>query len=200
MFIKKPKRSKPLIMKIDKSKLRIIEKPDTIPHEQIKLLLNEAHDAHSDIHFPTSNLSESVIRENLKSGGTVLVALYDGKLAGTITVGIDPKKKWYAKGKTASCLYLGVLPKYSRNGIASMLVSESIEWAKKNKVNTLIWSPASNNNASIQLAKKHGFGKADFYKISRLDHTTIRLINYFPPRRMMSILCYYYYIYRVPYP
>ena len=176
-------------MKIDKTKLKIIEKPESLHHEQIKVLLNKAHDSNPDVEYSTSDLKEEEVKEKLKLGGAVFVALYENVLVGTLTINIESKKQWYARGKTSCCRFLGVLPEYGRNGIAFKLLEAVISWAEKNKVDTIIWSPASNNYASIALAEKHGFHKTDFYKLKELNHTTVRLVKYLSSDGVSAFRC-----------
>lgn len=177
-------------MKIDKTKLQIIEKPENITHEQIEDLLNKAHDSNPNVDYSTADLKEEAFNETLKLGGSVFVALYEGSLTGTMMINIEERHNWYAKGKKhASCRYLGVLPEYSRNGIASRLLEAIIEWAGKNKVETIFWTPASNNYASIALAEKHGFHKVDFYKRKDLNHSTVRLVKYLSSDSVSAFRC-----------
>ena len=182
-------------MKIDKSKVKYVEKPDNISHEDIKNLLNKAHAANPDIDYSTTDLAEEEVSIKLKLGGAVFVALYDNIPIGTMTINIEDRDNWYAKGTTASVRYIAVLPEYSRNGVASGLVSATLLWAKKHDIKTLLWSAVSSNYASVALAEKHGFHKTDFYKMPELNHTSVRLLKYLSGNKAY-LKCWLYYHYR----
>ena len=169
----------------------ICEKPEWIRFEDILELLVKAHEANPDISFRTTNLSKEEWDRRLDTGGTVIVALSDRKLAGAITLSIEACNKWYAQCNVARCRYVAVSPDFMRRHIASDMIGACADWARNRDIPILYWTTAANNAPAINLCHRNDFVTVDYLWYSNEDHPSVALMRWLkgkqPPKlRLMA--------------
>ena len=143
--------------------ITIIPKPDYISFEDIQNLLNKAHESNKEkgLVYATANQTVSRLKEKI-GDGVCLVALCDGKLAGTATISFRNLRYWYHDGKVAILKLLGVSPEYKGMHLSSLLLTKWIDIAKENNVNVLVTDSAEHNTIVRNICLKRSFCKVDY--------------------------------------
>lgn len=148
---------------INKHQITVIPKPESISFDMIQDLLKKAHESNQakGLLYSTATLSAEQLKERI-GDGICLVALCDGKLAGTATISFRNLHYWYHNGPVATLKLLGVSPEYKGMHLGSLLLEKRIEIAKEKNINVIVTDSAEQNLIVRNNNFKHGFCKVDY--------------------------------------
>lgn len=104
-------------------------------------------------------IGESIVAEK----SLIVTAQVDGRIVGIGS--INPKRNNRIRYRHACCLGISVLKKFHGIGIASAIMRELIEFAKKSGFEQIELDVVSTNESAIHLYKKFGFAEE-----GRLSH------------------------------
>ena len=149
--------------KIFDSKIEILPKPDYVSYENLQSLLNKAHECNKKKGLVYATACQSVEKLKEKIGdGVCLVALCDGKLAGTATITFRNLHYWYHNGPVATLKLLGVAPEYKGMHLGSLLLKKRIEIARNRGINVIVTDSAEQNIIVRNSCLKRNFRKVDY--------------------------------------
>ena len=173
----------------------IIEKSPNVSYEEIQKLLHDAHQSNvkNNLIYATANQSVEKLKEKI-GDGVCLVALYDGHLAGTVTMSFRELSYWYFSGEVAIIKLLGVSPEYKGKNISSLLVKECIKIASERKLRIIVSDSAEKNTIIKNLYYKHGFLRVDVCKYAANNFYSAvyaKWINEKAPNKLYCKLRYY---------
>lgn len=146
--------------------IHIIEKPERISYEDIRVLLHKAHQENISKGIVLRTLTysaeelENQVREN---GGTTFIAMDGEKLVGTMSCWTANCNRWCYKGTVMKMMRVGVDPSYRGRGIASMLYEQVEEITKNKQIKVVYFDTADNNERMLQFGEKVGFIKVSFF-------------------------------------
>lgn len=159
-------------------KLQIIEKPDYISWEEITELLHAAFKERKDqgLSYLATRQSVETTKQRV-ADGICLVALYDNKLVGTVTLQInkiiDQKRKWYHESSYAYSKQLAVLPEFKGKGIGKALQNARLQICFDNNVDALIFDTSHKAESLISRFLWLGAQKIDFISHSTTNYYSI---------------------------
>lgn len=161
-------------------KIEIMEKPDGISFDEIHKLLWKANEGNraDGFHLQTAELSGDAIREKLHPDGKCFVALADGKLAGTLSIKIVSRKRWYYHGMIPNYILAAVLPEYQGRHINTMLSEKAFEYARENGYTAIVLDTAEENRHAIQVYEHQGFCLADYVVRENADHNSVVMVKW----------------------
>lgn len=164
---------------MDGKALIVTERPNYISWEDISSLLRKAHSDNvaKGIRLPYPFLPPEQLRAKTEeSGGTMLVALFQGHLAGVGAVRVINKKLWCGSGQYAYCYLAAVDPDYAGKGIYRRIVLEQENIALRSGVSRMLFDTHEHNDRIIEISLKNGYRLVD-YKV-REDHNSVLLVKW----------------------
>ena len=155
--------------------IQVIEKPDWISWEDIKLCLMEAHASNREKGIVMSHYQwpAAKIRASIGDNGVILVAVEGEKVVGTAAIIEKEGHSWYAKGKYAYLGFAGVLPEFNGKGIYKELTNRRERIAFDRGYSLLVFDTHSNNTRVQDIAIKNGYQKVDCFRARSGDHYSV---------------------------
>lgn len=181
------------------NEIEIIEKPNYITWEEITELLHAAFKERrvQGLNYLATHQSVEITKKRA-AGATCLVALYKGKLVGTVTVqfnhSIDEKKrKWYHESSYAYSKQLAVLPEYKGFGIGKALQDARLELCYNNEMDALIFDTSCKAKSLIARFLWLGAQKVDFISHSATNYYSIVFRIQIKGKKFNSYYCSFRY-------
>ena len=176
---------------MDKEKIRITERPESVSWEEISDVLKKAHaeNVRRGILMSYPQLPSEKLKEKVESfGGRVYVALDGDKVVGTGAVAImDKNYLWCGKGLYAYCFLDAVLPEYAGRGIYARIASAQEEFAVSNGVDRMLLDTNENNNRMIRISRKNGY-KTVYFRVLE-GHNSVVLVKWLKGCPYSSLKC-----------
>ena len=146
--------------------VEIIEKPDYISYKEIKDMVYESHQSNRNkgIVVSTTTLDEEGIENYIGDRGKCLVALVDGKLAGTMSFRVLKRNGWYHKGDTVDEVLAAINPQYRGLHIMTDMRNIIEDETRKLGINVITYDTQEQNTVVLNSGKKHGFVPVDYYR------------------------------------
>jgi RimJ/RimL family protein N-acetyltransferase len=115
-------------------------------------------------------------RYNDEQNSILLVAECEGRLIGNIDLTGSQRRKLFHTGMVG----MGIRYEWQNNGIGSLLLSSTLDWAREHSPITIVWLEVySDNMAGIRLYEKHGFTMCGEIKNFFGNADKISMIKYF---------------------
>ena len=157
----------------------VIERPDTVSWEDIRLSLVEAHTTNlrHGLVVRSTMLSADQLR-NQVADGKCYVALDGDKLVGVAAVRIKSCHSWYCNGKVAHFLLDSVSTSYQGQGIYTLLQKKRYSYVQENDISVVTTNTAANNKRMVRMLPKHGFYRAVMFHAKDTDHFSITWVKW----------------------
>ena len=121
---------------------------------------NQKYDNDLDMDWAKSERGRQYFSDLLKDPNSYcLLAQDNGKPIGYLVC--LPKNVNYRKNKCVEIGNMGISPKYRSQGIGSMLIKKTLEWAKSEGYQKMYVSSYFDNQKAIMFYKKNGFLEID---------------------------------------
>ena len=145
--------------------IQVIEKPDSITYDEIREIIQQAHQENirNGIRMNTTTLSAAELEQKVGENGKCFVAMDGEKVVGTISCREKQAIRWFYKGTVMEMMLFGIVPSYRGKHIASGLI-EAVEkeTGEKNR-SVILFDTAFDNSHMIELGKKKGYLLVNFF-------------------------------------
>lgn len=162
------------------SDIRIVEKPDWVTWEAVRECLLAAHDANRGhgIVMAHHQWSAEKMRDSLRDGGVLFVALDGEKLVGTAGLGRVTPRFWYETGKCGNICFDSVLPDYAGQGVFRQLDVARERFAREQGYEILLFDTHARNLHRQRIARKAGYRLARYFRAYSRDHFNVVLVKW----------------------
>lgn len=161
--------------------IEIKEKDNSISFEIVHNILFESHkdNMKNKVLMKTVTLSSEQLEERIGKNGKCFIALYGGKIVGTLSVRFVERNTWYAQGIIPDYILAGILPEYQGMHINTMLSNKVFDYSKDKGFDRIELDTAEKNKQAIKVYKHLGFRLVDFKAFSGADHYSVVMIKNF---------------------
>ena len=162
------------------SKIRIIEKPETVSWDAIRRCLIEAHAPNRARKIKMSHYRwpAEKIRESLGERGVMLVAMDGDHVVGTAALAEREHPVWYAGGRYAYLCFDGVIPGYTGQGIFSNLDERREALAQEMGYRVLVFDTHVRNKSRQEMAIDRGYRRVRIFRAKSGDHNCVVLVKW----------------------
>jgi len=110
----------------------------------------------------------------IKKSGFVEVVENKRKIVGYLCGGIKKRLSYRKKAKYTELENMFIIKKFRGKGLGTALVTDFINWCKKNKVDYISIAASAQNNLGIRFYKKAGFEEYDLILEMKLSKNRAR--------------------------
>lgn len=141
------------------SEIQIIEKPEWVSWDEIRIVLVSAHAQNraNGIYMRKPTLPGEEIAKEIENGGKMYVAMDGEHVVGTLALLKKNGKQWYNIGEYGYLCYGAVLPEYGGKGIYRSLYQLAETSAKQLGLRILTRDTNEKNARMLKISKQEGY-------------------------------------------